>query len=280
MLLLCLLVTAVLLLCRRRPQALLAGAGAIVAALPLSTHRLPPAASGAPPDLRVLVLNTRTTNPFVEEIVDIVERSNASIVVVIEPSGDLARRLRDDAALRSIYPTIRMPSRGEPYQVTLSVWPLAAEGDGWRPFRRGRGVLLDAPCGPVAFVQLHPESPRTRAEWEEGNRAVGEALALARGAFAGFPVIIGADLNSSPAGARSRRVVRSGFDRAKPLTRGAGTYPASLFWPLRVALDDVWASPAWRRTSWETMRIPGSDHLGVCVGLSLDTGPRGSDPSR
>ena len=267
----------VLFLLRRIAPAIVLGLGALLMVSFLSLSRLPSASSEGLHSVRVLLLNTRTTNPKIVEIMSLIEHSGASIVVLIEPNADLARGLRDDARIRAIYPTIRMPSRGDPYQVSLSVWPVQDPADGWQAFDRGRGVVFETEFGPLAFIQLHPHSPRTLTKWREGNQTVREALALAHGKFSGIPLLLGADLNSSPGGSRSRRLARSGFERAKPMWYASGTFPAWSFWPFQIAIDDVWASGEWSRRSWKTVSIPGSDHLGVSVELSLDISYRGAD---
>jgi hypothetical protein len=172
-----------------------------------------------------------------------------------------------------------MPRQGDPYHITLSKWPLRDGEGAWHAFHRGRGAILQSPFGLVGFAHLHPQSPRSLSTWREGNHVVTEAVQLARTEFAGLPTLLVGDLNAAPSGARSMRLADSGFMRAKPLWTPTGTFPSWLVWPAQVAIDDVWVSREWRVISWETVRIPGSDHLGVCVSLSLDTGRAEPDSS-
>jgi endonuclease/exonuclease/phosphatase (EEP) superfamily protein YafD len=264
--------------CRRwGPAGVVGCSGALCMSIVLN-GRLESAPDSARAEVGVLVLNCHTVGQSAEDVLSAVKSSNAALVVLIEPNRGIGRRIREDAALHELYPNIRGPSEGGPQQFTLSRWPLVDPEEGWRAFHRGRGAILASPRGPVGFLQLHPRSPRSPTDWRDGRRTVDEALRLAR-EFGDVPIIVAADLNSSPSGSRSRSLVQAGFARAKPLTELTGTYPAGWAWPFQVAIDDVWASAAWRLVRWEAVKIPGSDHLGVSVGLALDSWVQGADSS-
>lgn len=154
-----------------------------------------------------------------------------------------------------------------------------------------------------AVILLHPPSPRSVERWLAGNEVVEAAVEMASAARqAGLPVILLADLNSTPTGWRSRRLAQAGFRRAKPLLMPLGTWPThaalntagsglpdrsppgastSAFqpdpddrvlvgrWPLAIAIDDAWVSEEWRVAGWSRGPSRGSDHWSVVVDVRL-----------
>jgi endonuclease/exonuclease/phosphatase (EEP) superfamily protein YafD len=154
-----------------------------------------------------------------------------------------------------------------------------------------------------AVILLHPPSPRSVERWLAGNEVVEAAVEMASAARqAGLPVILLADLNSTPTGWRSRRLTQAGFRRCKPLTSALGTWPThaalntdgsglpnqsppgastSAFqpdpddralvgrWPLSIAIDDAWVSDEWRVTGWSRGPSRGSDHWSVVVDVRM-----------
>ena len=231
-------------------------------------------APGAGSSVRVVQCNAKTGGATPESVFALLRESGADLIALTEVSGDTLDRLRHDPEMLLRYPYRDVP----PWRLTntrliLSRWPIEPlvvrpdlpPGDPRRAIRLVRVLHGD---GPFVVLVLHPRSPRTPSRWREGNELLEVAIETVREVASGEPLVVLADLNSTPTGGRSRRLREAlGVDRCKPLLALEGTYPAWLPWPLRVALDDAWVSSEWRVASWGTVSVPGSDHRAVEVGL-------------
>jgi len=224
--------------------------------------------------LGVLQCNAQTGGATPDEVLALLRQRGAGVVALTEASGDVLDRLRIDPEMLLRYPYRDVP----PWRLTntrliLSAWPLEPllvradlpAGDPRRALRLVRVLHED---GPFVVLVLHPQSPRTPARWRQGNELLEVAIETVRERAPGEPLIVLADLNSTPTGGRSRRLVSGlGVRRSKPVLVFDGTYPAWLPWPLRAAIDDVWVSDEWRVAAWRTLEVPGSDHRAVEVEL-------------
>lgn len=229
------------------------------------------AGSGA---IRVVQCNARTGGATPEAVLHLLRESGADVVALTEASGDVLDRLRLDPEMLLRYPHRDVP----PWRLTntrliLSVWPIEPllirpdlpKDDPRRGLRLVRVLHED---GPFVVLVLHPRSPRTPARWREGNALIEVAIETVRELAPGEPLVVLADLNATPTGARSRRLSAGlGVARCKPLFVFDGTYPAGAPAPLRAAIDDAWVSGQWRVGSWRTVPMPGSDHRAVEVDL-------------
>lgn len=148
--------------------------------------------------------------------------------------------------------------------------------------------IVQRPGGQFAVIAIHPRSPRNQLRWLEGNQTIETTFSLARRVQAkGLPLIIVADLNSTPSGWRSREVC-SQLDliRCKPFFDVQGTYPEEIplgtnirtapalpaFWPLRIAIDDIWMTPQIRVDFWKTLPTIASEHRPIVVGVRIPLG--------
>ncbi|MBL8764637.1 MAG: endonuclease/exonuclease/phosphatase family protein [Phycisphaerae bacterium] len=261
------------------------GRTASVAALALALHAwalIPGRAawSGDPagPDrtpLSVLTFNGLANNPTPERVFELLELGPADVVALVEAPQEVVAALPSRGTLRAVYPHITTPSgiyKQVGWQVILSRWPLRPFHADEAPARPGvQAAIVDRPGGPFVMIITQPQSPRSPARWLLGNEIVRHAARTCREARAeGFPVVLGADLNSTPSGWRSRHLIgHTDLARCKPLLRAESTYPADRSWPLGIAIDDIWVSAGARVTSWETLDSAGSDHRPVRVGLSV-----------
>jgi len=135
--------------------------------------------------------------------------------------------------------------------------------------------------GEFAVLALHPRSPRSPARWALGTLVVEAAARMtARLHGEGYAVVVLADLNSTPSGARSRLLCREGgLYRAKPLLRATGTYPLPLGphddtqgrgrrrveWGLGVAIDDAWVSRSVEVVGWGVLDRLESEHVPIIL---------------
>lgn len=162
-----------------------------------------------------------------------------------------------------------------------------------------------ASSGRFLVILMHPPSPRSVERWLVGNEVVEQAAAMvAQARTEGLPVIVLGDMNSTPAGWRSRRLTSAGLRRAKPLLLPLGTWPTHAAlnadgtglpiapnpdestakfhpdpddrglvgrWPLAIAIDDAWLSPEWELVGWSRGPSRGSDHWSVVVDVKRNS---------
>lgn len=134
--------------------------------------------------------------------------------------------------------------------------------------------------GPRRFglIAVHPRSPRTRARWADGHELTRAVAGVARRMRdQGLPVVVLADLNSTPSGWRSRELYfAAGLRRAKPVFEIRGTYPTHLDlgqrriaarWPLTIAIDDAFLAGPVTLHGWGVLDPVGSDHWPVLVDI-------------
>lgn len=235
-----------------------------------------PHAPPSGPVLRVLVYNAHADNMDHSGVIGVIRRSNAHVVVLIEPEVGLSRDIRAGHALAEEYPHWIMrdwvPEQISPILVLsrLPLDPVAYQGP---EDERGYALaaVVDGPFGPVGVVAGQPLSPRTAARWHEGNKQLRTHAALIESLRArGLPVVFAADLNGSAASARGQTLSSAGVRACKPLLAPAGTFPASLPWPARISIDDAWHSDDLRVGSWQSLGPGGSDHEAVLIEVERD----------
>lgn len=137
-----------------------------------------------------------------------------------------------------------------------------------------RDILLakvTLPESTVLIAQGHPHSPRTNERWKMGNDFWDRTIFAITHEHArqDLPVILGADLNSAPAGVRSQRTRKAGLKTGKPIFGEWGSYPSA--WPalLRTHIDDVWTSDGARVIAWSSIELQGSDHRCIITDIEL-----------
>ena len=267
------------LLRRRWGQAAVALGACALALAPLPHGRAERAGPSEGPTLVLLTWNSHVDNARPEESLRTILESGADVITLYESSDELLELMRASVALHEAYPDARIPVRaGAGFRVLLSAWPArrvprpreeVAAGDP----AHGATWRIAHPDGPEFLVSMiHPASPRTPQRWRDGDDDIRRLLDAAHGRLGALdlPTIYVGDLNTTPTGARSRRMTReAGLLRAKPMLAPVGTWPAWAPWPARVAIDDAMLTPEIRVVSWEALPASGSDHLPVRMTLSL-----------
>lgn len=270
--------TVALAVSRARRASMAAGAATLAIAVALvSVERAVWHREGGPL-MRVLVFNSLASATDATDAVSLILQSNADAVALTEPSSALLDAVRQPGPLRDQYPHFSLPDRARSgYTVVLSRGPQRPlAGIPGRPsvvpFTGARAVAIRAPSGvEVALVLIHPDSPRSVRRWREGREIVERTIELANSLRdEQWPVVVAADLNSTPTGWASRRLSAAArLRRAKPLSAATGTFPAWLPWPLTVAIDDAWVSSDVQVAGWRTLRGGGSDHKAVLVEFAI-----------
>lgn len=262
----------------------------LVLALVFVTFALAPGRAGggsSPPgvdNVRLLTFNSYNRDHIGKAAAEIVQSADVDVFTIIEPTPEILRLLNESDAFRERYP-YTIPNRPYASRPTIvSRWPLE-----WVDFRYGAvpegmssmgisptGGIIQRPEGAFVLVATHPPSPRSSEAWKSGNEGM-RRLAARVGEVAemhGLPIVVGGDFNSTPTGWRSRFFsAETGLVRGKPWLAAAGTWPSGLFWPAKLAIDDVFVSPSIGVVAWDAITRPhGGDHTPVLVDLQIPAG--------
>lgn len=237
-------------------------------------------------EIEVLHFNMLATNPTPERALAVVERAEPDVASLVEPPADVIDTLRS-AEWRERYPYRHIPERaGAGWSVVLSKHPQLSTKTLNPTTRgtvvgRGRAMVIDDPRGRYAFVQAVPHSPRSPARWRAGNEQIDAAIAVIRDDLrpARLPIIAAGDFNASPTGRRMRRFrSATGLANTKPVTDTSGTYPATLPWPGRVAIDQLLVGAGVAVASYRVLGgETGSDHAPIAATLRIARAP--ADPN-
>ncbi len=230
--------------------------------------------------IRVITCNINPRNEGWEEDLDALMGLDADAIVLIEVPVQLSLGTRRRGWLDgTTYPQWLHRSWVDEQTspgFILSRWPMEQfdSGPDAHSIQHVLHARVRTPAGDVVVGLLHPLSPRSNARWRQGNAAVETQTAAAARTLAdtGLPLVIGADLNSTPAQWRARRLYKSGLRMSKPLLRVGGSFPAGRGVPevMMIQLDDVWHAGAIRPIAWATIDLRGSDHRAVCVDFVLE----------
>lgn len=306
------LFTAIVLIARRRKLAALGLSLCAIHLAVLMSHRAawwplpsrPPASAAAESGTLVVRLmhHNTSTKASPDDILALVSRADADVVSLTEPPWTLWFSMKDGRRIAEGFgPEIWRDAFQ--YSTNQSIGPgcLAAR---WAIDRYDAswvgelhrdlvvGIITvpngspQAPAGArFAVIGAHPRSPRTAERWRQGNEVVRALAGVVKRLRAdGLPVIVMADLNSTPSGWRSRHLcAHADLRRAKPLLQFQGTYPAGglggasdLPWPASIAIDDAFVSPDIDVLSWRRADQIGSDHFAVYTSVRIHLHPPGA----
>jgi endonuclease/exonuclease/phosphatase (EEP) superfamily protein YafD len=215
---------------------------------------------------RVLHFNVWFNNHRLADVREMIERSNADIVVLVETTP----RIRDGLlALSAIYPnkldcvgtggcdiTIFSRTRLVPREVKATGGPHHSPVVSAETSVAGCKLTLFA----THMTRPFPNSPY----WAQ--RAQAEEIGSDVGSVSGAKLVVG-DFNAAPWGYVMHAIMeRGGVNVA---TGAGGTWP-SLFPPqLRIPIDHILASPGLRFVSRSVRPKLGSDHLPVVVDIAV-----------
>jgi len=121
-----------------------------------------------------------------------------------------------------------------------------------------------APAVTVASVHLTGPWPQPIEDWRREIDALPRALAAMAGAAGHRPIIVAGDFNATVDMVPFRRLLREGFRDAAEQA-GAGlvrTFPADRSVPPLIGIDHILVRNS-AVSDVATVRVPGSDHLGV-----------------
>lgn len=197
--------------------------------------------------------------------------AEADVVVLVELTRSAADALTADGFDRQ-FPYASgggLPRSGPAGTRIYSRYPLTA-GERLDPAgddRHWRALVTVPQLGAVTVVAVHPRRPRFGGrDWETGQRQVLDHVPTTRTVVAG-------DLNAVDSHPSLRRYADLGFRGADDLA-GAGwqpTFPAHDWVPALIGIDHVLVSSDLTATDFRTVRVTGSDHLGVLAAVGERT---------
>ena len=215
------------------------------------------------PVFTILALNLRLGQA--DPAVVVGAANNADIVVLTEVTRS-ARRALLLAGLGDRFPHERegrLPASGANGTTVFSRYPIIDTA------RLPAGIAhqnwlvrIDVPdTGPIEIAAVHPTRPFTGGTgWAEDQRLLHSALIRSR------PDVVAGDFNAVDNHQPIRRLAADGF-RSTTDSAGAGwqpTYPADRAdLPPLAPIDHVLISPGLAATESHTVRVAGTDHLGV-----------------
>ena len=246
---------------------------------PISVNRvysLPGVDTTSPPGegvLRVVSVNINPLNEQWSDDLSSLMELHADVIVVIEVPPSLNGAIRKHGLLENTRYPYWAHRKWVEFETSpgfiLSRWPIERieTGPDQVLAQSALHVRVQAPAGDLLVCLLHPLSPRTKSRWILGNGVIDlQADAIVRAhETTGLPVLIGADLNSSPAQVRARTLRTRGIRQCKPLFRIGGSFPANQGLPdfFKVQLDDIWRLGGIEPVGWSAISVPGSDHDAV-----------------
>lgn len=236
---------------------------------------LPPGADNAP--YRLLVLNMQDQPSSIAPLGAIVARERPDLVALIECSPDLINEVlaNPDIATHLPFSSSTLPRERWPL-LTLSRHPMhqatfssGAPGYEWL-FAYHRTQLVDLPQGRILFTATHVTSPTTAETWRQGNRGLEILVRCLRNDLqpTGVPILLGGDFNCTRPSHRFRWFeANSGLHPADPIGSIVGSWPTNLPGPLRIGIDQAWASPGLVWVERRVLEDVDSDHRPVLFGF-------------
>jgi endonuclease/exonuclease/phosphatase (EEP) superfamily protein YafD len=230
-----------------------------------------PGPGGQGPSLRVLSLNVKGGSADAEAITASVGALAVDVLAVQELTSGLAQRLAL-SGLADLLPQSQLePREGSAGAGLWARWPLI-------PLPPVDGLIaaiprarVEPPGGPsVTVTVVHPVAPVADREhrWRQELGLIQAALAGTSG-----PQLAAGDFNASRDHRAFRALLRSGFadcaDAARRRTWPGFTWPADRRFPPLMRLDHVLGSPGVVVHEARTVRVPGTDHLGVLAVLEF-----------
>jgi endonuclease/exonuclease/phosphatase (EEP) superfamily protein YafD len=267
-------IAAVLLLLTRRwltaAIAIALTAAAVAVELPLFIGATPPANSTT---VRVLTANLRVGEAKPNALIDIANH-NADVVVVQELTPRLADTL-NQTGIKATFPYQALEP-GE-YGHGVGIWsryPITASAriEGYRLTMVSADIAVPGTHQGTVFVAIHLPGPWPQEidGWRDEIRSLPATLGAIKDKANGRPIIVAGHFNATYDMAPFRRLLTNGYADAAEQS-GAGmirTFPAEGTSPPRFGIDHVLTYNA-TATDVKTVRVPGSDHLGLLATVSL-----------
>lgn len=242
---------------------------------------LPGTASSATGQERITVVsyNTWVQADGVDHVVDLVEETDADVLLAMEVFPDRERRLRDALAER-LPEVAAVQSEGVGGVLVAAAHPIVevVEVDAGDGARRSLVATIDVDGRRVQVAVVHLRSPcpqcgdsLPRRLALEGRSRDHEVTAVLEQLDPGLPAIVGGDFNSTDRSMAYRHLAAAGFrDPQREAGSGLGlTWPANDSVPPLFRIDWILARGLEPVAAWVPPPGP-SDHHPVAATLSLE----------
>ena len=261
----------------------LLGAVAAVVTVVVGATQLPLLGAARPPpdalSLTMMTANLELGSADAAALLRLIERHRVDVLTTQELTKPEVERLRS-AGMDRLLPYAATDAR--PGAAGVGIWSRYPLRDVHRlgsfhfAFVTARVDVATLKFAPTVVATHMPGPwPQSARNWAHDLSALpGTLRGLGHGAGA---VLVGGDLNATFDMRRFRALLRGGFHDAAAQS-GAGyraTYPGDTWLPPLIAIDHVLTYHA-VATSARPVRLPGSDHRAVVVGVAL---PRAGAPA-
>ncbi len=244
----------------------LVGIGAFVLSIPLV---IPPGQASPIPDataVRVAAVNLLFDNPVVADAADDLLELDPDVIVFSEYTSEHQRLLLDHP-LADRYP--HQINRDGRFARGMAVWSkleISSVAPS-PPESRTVDAVLMSPDGPLRVLAVHPPTPVFDFHaWATELERIGEVASAAA-----EPTLAVGDFNASYWHPVFRDLLRQGFADAH-IAHGSGwstSWPTDQFVQPFVRLDHALTGPGLISTDIQDFRVPGSDHTGFVVAVTL-----------
>ena len=264
-----------LLIVRSRRLAALALLGALLDVALIAPRLLPQARAEAMPGasaIRLLVQNVNTSNSHFHRVLELIERENPDVILLLEVDQRWMEAMRP---LDAAYPHSISSPRTDNFGIAL--WSRIELRDARiEPMTDSRvpTIVADVLCSAGAFrlIGTHTLPPVSRAYAATRNEQL-RLVARDLNSHTNLPTIVCGDLNVSPWSAHFRDLLYEGG--LSDTARGFGlqrTWPASSVL-MRIPIDHILTTNGVSTTNRRVGPDVGSDHLGLIADLIVSARP-------
>jgi endonuclease/exonuclease/phosphatase (EEP) superfamily protein YafD len=246
--------------------------GLLAPYLPGPTHK----AAGQTESLTVLELNLHFGQADLTQLAADVDRFRPDVVVLTEVTRSDEKTFKNRSWSRAL--PYQAGTAGDDYDpaagtgdargtLVLSRQPLTqlevADGTLFSDF----AVRLDVSGKHVTLIAAHAANPEHGLDRWLGDGEALTRLALAHGSG---PLIVAGDLNATAEHLTLRTLsAKAGLTDTASGEGWHPTYPADAWYPPLIQIDHVLVSRQFSTTGFQTVRVAGTDHLGLLVTLAF-----------
>lgn len=227
--------------------------------------------------IRILSFNANIKNRDARDIIDVVERSNADFVLIIEGSPALIRALQEGLRPSHRYHTQHSETR-HVETIAFSRYPINAS-ENYLRIGQNRQLILFAPISlegaTINIYGIHTLSPISAGKPSDNriavrHRQINQLIAHIAAENGATPFIIAGDMNSAPwhTSMRGLRAVlnASNADRLPSINL---TWPTWTPPPLSFPIDHIYHGPSICAIGDGMIDIAGSDHRAIYADLTI-----------
>jgi endonuclease/exonuclease/phosphatase (EEP) superfamily protein YafD len=198
----------------------------------------------------------------------VAQAQQADVVVLLEATPDSLRALQAAGLSRRLPYAVGAPQQGVSNTAIYSRFPLTdARLVGGTLFQQYVATVRLPDLGPVRLIAAHACNPYCGGGHWANDHVILRATA---DAYLTQPLVMAGDLNAVDDHGPLQALRRDGLESATDIA-GAGwlpTYPANKVLPPLLPIDHVLLNDKLTATSIHTIKVPGTDHLGLVATIA------------